>query len=105
MLQVVAEQPACDTLLREDMTIFGWKVLHTPGHTPGSVCLYKADAGEDGRGLLISGDTLFDYGGYGRTDMYGGDEIEIHKSLSRLQKEIPSGTLVYPGHDSFGFEL
>ena len=105
LLDVVGSQPAADTLLREGMTIFGWKVLHTPGHTPGSICLYKADAGEGGRGVLISGDTMFDYGGYGRTDMYGGDETEIVKSLGRIRREIPAGTLVYPGHDSFGFML
>ena len=105
LLDVVGAQPAADTLLREGMTIFGWKVLHTPGHTPGSICLYKADAGDDGRGILISGDTLFDYGGYGRTDMYGGDELEIQKSLARLHREIPAGTLVYPGHDNFGFMM
>ena len=105
LLQVVGAQPSADTLLREGMTIFGWKVLHTPGHTPGSICLYKADAGYDGRGILISGDTLFDYGSYGRTDMYGGDEAEIQKSLARLHGEIPAGTLVYPGHDSFGFSF
>ena len=105
LLEVVGQQPAADTLMREGMSVFGWKVLHTPGHTPGSVCLYKADAADDGRGILISGDTLFDYGGYGRTDMYGGDELEIQKSLARLQQEIPAGTLVYPGHDNFGFML
>lgn len=105
LLQVVGDQPAADTSLKEGMTIFGWKVLHTPGHTPGSICLYKADAGEHGEGILISGDTLFDYGGYGRTDMYGGDEVEIRKSLARLQREIPAGTLVYPGHDNFGFMM
>ena len=105
LLGVVGAQPAADTLLREGITIFGWKVLHTPGHTPGSICLYKAYAGEHGEGVLISGDTLFDYGGYGRTDMYGGDEAEIQKSLARLHREIPAGTLVYPGHDSFGFMM
>ena len=105
LLDVVGAQPAADTFLREGMTIFGWKVLHTPGHTPGSICLYKADGGEQGKGVLISGDTLFDYGGYGRTDMYGGDEIEIYKSLGRLRREIPAGTLVYPGHDNFGFMM
>ena len=105
LLSVVGEQPAADTSLSDGVSIFGWKVLHTPGHTPGSICLYKADAGEQGEGVLISGDTLFDYGGYGRTDMYGGDEIEIRKSLARLQREIPAGTLVYPGHDNFGFML
>ena len=105
LLEVVGVQPAADTLLREGMTIFGWRVLHTPGHTPGSICLYKEDAAEGGRGVLISGDTMFDYGGYGRTDMYGGDEVEIQKSLARLHREIPAGTLVYPGHDSFGFMM
>ena len=103
LLEVVGGQPAADILLRDGMSVFGWKVIHTPGHTPGSICLYKADAGEEGRGLLISGDTLFDYGGYGRTDMYGGDEAEIQKSLARLRQEVPAGTLVYPGHDNFGF--
>ena len=102
---LIANQPAADTVLRDGMTIFGWKVIHTPGHTPGSICLYKADAGDDGRGILISGDTLFDYGGYGRTDMYGGDEEEIQRSLARLHGEIPAGTLVYPGHDNFGFSF
>ena len=105
LLEVVGQQPAADLLMREGMTVFGWKVLHTPGHTPGSVCLFKANATDNGRGILISGDTLFDYGGYGRTDMYGGDELEIQKSLARLQQEIPAGTLVYPGHDNFGFML
>ena len=105
LLQVVGDQPAADTSLKEGMSIFGWKVLHTPGHTPGSICLYKANAADDGRGILISGDTLFDYGGYGRTDMYGGDEDEIQLSLARLHREIPAGTLVYPGHDNFGFMM
>ena len=105
LLGIVGLQPAADTLLRDGMSVFGWKVLHTPGHTPGSICLYNTEAGENGEGVLISGDTLFDYGGYGRTDMYGGDEVEIQKSLNRLHREIPAGTLVYPGHDSFGFRL
>lgn len=76
-----------------------WVVLHTPGHSPGSICLYNSS-----EGLLISGDTLFD-GGYGRTDMYGGDEATLIHSLSFLRDSIPAGTKVYPGHDNFGFEL
>ena len=75
-----------------------WKVIHTPGHSPGSVCYYN-----EKEKLLISGDTLFDYGGYGRTDMIGGDEALIQKSLSELKRIVKSGTKVYPGHDSFGF--
>ena len=102
LLGVVAQQPPAEMSLRDGMSVFGWKVIHTPGHTPGSICLYK-DGVDGERGVLISGDTLFDYGGYGRTDMFGGDELAIQKSLARLKKEVPAGTLVYPGHDNFGF--
>lgn len=95
---LLAIQPAPDVLLKEGMDWFGWKVMHTPGHSPGSICLYNAKEKK-----LISGDTLFAYGGYGRTDMYGGDEALIMRSLGRLEKEIPAGTEIYPGHDAFGF--
>ena len=71
-----------------------WKVLLTPGHTPGSICLYNKK-----ENILISGDTLFQ-DSWGRTDMYGGNEQEIFKSLRYLRDKIPSGTKVYPGHDS-----
>ncbi len=49
--------------------------------------------------VLISGDTIFAYGGYGRTDMAGGDEAQIIRSIAMLREKIPSGTHVYPGHD------
>ena len=64
-------------------------VLHTPGHTPGSVCLRCGEA-------LFSGDTLF-AGSYGRTDFSGGSGLEMCKSLHRLA-EIPENLTVYPGH-------
>ena len=86
--------------MHDGSQFFGWKVLHTPGHSPGSICLYNK-----AQNALISGDTLFAYGNYGRTDMYGGDESSIIHSLSRLKDEISYDTLVYPGHDSFGFEF
>src|SRR3954447_26867461 len=54
------------------------RVLHTPGHTPGSVCLQAVD-----EGLLLSGDTLF-AAGWGRTDLPGGSEEAIAESLARL---------------------
>lgn len=99
IIQVVSQQPSAEQALTDGQLYFGWKVIHTPGHTPGSICLYNA-----AENTLISGDTLFDYGGYGRTDLAGGSEAEIIKSLSHLKSVIPEGTLVYPGHDSFGFK-
>lgn len=66
-------------------------VMHTPGHTEGSVCLLSA---EDR--LLISGDTLF-AGGWGRTDLPGGDREAMIESLSRLSTLDP-GLTVLPGH-------
>ena len=65
------------------------KVLHTPGHTMGSVCLYCEDT-------LFAGDTLFQ-GSCGRTDLPGGSWAEILKSLRRL-KELPDSTQVFSGH-------
>ncbi|MBQ7970475.1 MAG: MBL fold metallo-hydrolase [Treponema sp.] len=70
-----------------------WIVIHTPGHSPGSICLYNEE-----KRVLISGDTLF-YGTCGRTDMYGGNQRTIEASLAKLDKIIPNGTKVYPGHD------
>ncbi|MCR5613249.1 MBL fold metallo-hydrolase [Treponema sp.] len=76
-----------------------WKVLHTPGHSKGSVCFYN-----DVENVLISGDTVF-YCSYGRTDLYGGDEIAIKKSLCHIMETLPKKTAVYPGHGSYGFTL
>lgn len=67
-------------------------VLHLPGHTEGSVCLY-----EERRGLLLSGDVLF-AGSYGRTDLPGGDDGQMVASLTRLARTLPPTTRVLPGH-------
>ena len=67
------------------------RVLHTPGHTEGSVCLVAADDG-----LLFSGDTLF-AGSFGRVDLPGGDQAAMVESLTRL-RSFADGTLVLPGH-------
>ncbi len=100
LLNEVAKQPSATISLKDGQEYLGWKVIHTPGHTPGSICLYN-----EKEKLLLSGDTLFDYGGYGRTDMPGGDEIQIMHSLQKLREQIPAGTKVYPGHDNFGFNI
>ena len=65
------------------------QVLHTPGHTPGSVCLLCENA-------LFSGDTLF-AGSCGRTDLPGGNWDTLASSLARL-KTLPDDYMVYPGH-------
>jgi len=67
-------------------------VLHLPGHSEGSVCLY-----EERQALLLSGDVLF-AGSYGRTDLPGGSEEQMVVSLARLGREIPPAVRVLPGH-------
>ena len=69
-------------------------ILHTPGHTEGSVCLYEERAG-----LLLSGDVLF-AGAFGRTDLPGGDDEQMIGSLTRLAREVRETVRVLPGHGS-----
>lgn len=69
----------------------GFEIIETPGHTPGSVCLYWPK-----EKVLISGDTLF-HMGYGRTDLPGGDIGQLIDSLGRLFT-LPPDVRVYPGH-------
>lgn len=82
---------SADRLLDDGQTLpFGdIRVLHTPGHTPGSVCYLCED-------IIISGDTLF-AGGIGRTDFPGGDLGEMKRSLRKLLA-LPGDFTVYPGH-------
>lgn len=68
-----------------------WKVLHTPGHTRGCICLYNEE-----EHLLISGDTLFQ-GTCGRTDMPDSSTHDMKLSLQRLL-QLPPETCVFPGH-------
>lgn len=76
-----------------------WCIIHTPGHTPGSVCLHNKE-----KGMLLSGDTLF-YHSYGRTDLPYGNENDILKSLEYITKTIPKNTKIYPGHGIMDFLL
>ncbi len=85
------EVPAATGTLLEGDVVEGWTVMHTPGHSPGSVCLYNA-----GAKTLIAGDTLF-RGGWGRTDSPGGDPVAMERSLARLFA-LSDDTVVLPGH-------
>ena len=89
----VGPLPAAGRLLREgDILACGeleLKVIHSPGHSPGSVLLH-------GQGLLFSGDTLF-RNDVGRSDLPGGDMEELRQSLARI-RELPPLTIILPGH-------
>ena len=82
------EKMKVDLKLEEGDKIHDFEVLLTPGHTSGSICLYDGET-------LISGDTVFSGGGFGRVDL-GGDMDEMRKSLERLSKLNIKNLL--PGH-------
>jgi glyoxylase-like metal-dependent hydrolase (beta-lactamase superfamily II) len=91
--EIVPSVPAID-LAEGGVIRFGeieLLVLHTPGHTEGSICLLDTD-----NGLLFSGDCLF-AGGWGRVDLPGGDEAAMVESLGRLLT-LEDHVRVHPGH-------
>nr|WP_320115623.1 MBL fold metallo-hydrolase [uncultured Desulfuromonas sp.] len=67
-----------------------FEVIHTPGHSPGGICLY-------GEGHLFSGDTLF-AGSIGRTDLPGGDMKQLLSHIRSQLMVLPDATVVHPGH-------
>ncbi len=71
------------------------RLLHTPGHTPGSQCFLVEETGGPGR--LVSGDTLF-LDSCGRVDLPGGDPEAMYRSLDGVLKRLPDETVLYPGH-------
>ncbi len=87
--------PGPDVLLKHgDLIEIGassLRVIHTPGHTPGSICLYT-------RGHLFTGDTLF-VGGVGRSDLPGGSTEMLVRSIRERIYSLPPRTVVWPGHD------
>jgi len=85
-------QPANILLEDEELLKFGkvtLKIMHTPGHTPGSISLVEEK-------LVFTGDTLF-AGGIGRTDLPGGSDLDMRLSLEKLLR-LPEYYVVYPGH-------
>jgi len=95
MMGLTVASPPADQLLREgDLIRVGsseLEVMHTPGHTAGSISLHCASDG-----IVFTGDTLF-AGSIGRTDLPGSSFEDIVGSLSRLMG-LPAQTVVYPGH-------
>ncbi len=84
-------------LLDGDEVIIGaetLQVIHTPGHTPGSICLL-------GKDYAFTGDTLF-LDSIGRVDLPGGSERAMQASLARLQGLLRQETMLYPGHGATG---
>lgn len=76
-----------DTILDSDLT-----VLHTPGHSDGSICIYS-----EPRQAVFSGDTLF-FNTIGRTDLNRGDSEQLHRAITERLFELPPETRVFPGH-------
>ncbi len=87
--------PPADIAVREnDLVTVGdisLKVIHTPGHSPGAICLYTP-------GLVFTGDTLF-VGGVGRTDLEGGSWQVLVNSIRDKIFTLPDSTVVLPGHN------
>ncbi len=73
-----------------DISGLHFLVLHTPGHSPGGICLL-------GEGIIFSGDTLFNYG-IGRADLPGGSYSQLMNSIHTKLMILPDDTAVYPGH-------
>jgi glyoxylase-like metal-dependent hydrolase (beta-lactamase superfamily II) len=88
-----ADLPADQYLKEGDRIKIGQEfleVVHSPGHTTGSICLL-------GKNEIFSGDLIFEEG-YGRTDLPGGSEEDLKKSLKKLAKILKKGMTIYPGH-------
>jgi glyoxylase-like metal-dependent hydrolase (beta-lactamase superfamily II) len=90
--QVAPPDASADDGLVIGLAALPGEVLHTPGHTPGSICLLFP-----GQNLLLAGDTLF-AGSIGRTDLPGGDGRQILRSLRDRLLVLPDKTRVLPGH-------
>ena len=79
---------AADILLRDGDRVGDLLIIHTPGHTPGSICILDETSGD-----LISGDTVFTDGGFGRFDFPGGSLDELVRSIERLSATGHPGSL------------
>nr|HID57903.1 MBL fold metallo-hydrolase [Desulfobacterales bacterium] len=91
------KSPPADELLKDGETFrigrIEWKVLHTPGHTPGSICLYNQSYG-----MCLTGDTLF-VGSVGRTDGPKASWPQLLNSIKTKLLVLPDDTEIFPGHN------
>lgn len=83
--------PSIDQFISSDTKI-SLEIIETPGHTPGSICLYLKEGN-----ILFTGDTIFAEGGVGRTDFSYSSVKELTKSLNKIFM-LPQNTTIYPGH-------
>lgn len=93
--------PMADRLLRDGDTVAAgrhtFEVIHTPGHTPGGICLYYNNPADEKPPVLFSGDTLFKEG-IGRTDFPGCDQKKLIHAIKERLFVLDERTIVYPGH-------
>ena len=91
------KSPRADRIVNDGDIIrvgsYEWEVIHTPGHTPGGICLYYASAG-----ICITGDTLF-VGSVGRTDGPKGSWSQMIDSIRTRLLSLPDDTEIFPGHN------
>ena len=95
--EAIQNMPNADIYVEEGEMLFNGdlKVIHTPGHTAGSICIYS-----ESQGLLFSGDTLL-FESIGRTDLPGSDAKSLIMSVREKIFSLPPDTRVFPGHGPF----
>lgn len=95
--ETIKALPSPDILIEDGDLLFDsdLKAIHTPGHTPGSICLYSKN-----QNILFSGDTLF-FEGIGRTDLPGSNPERIISSIKEKIFILPETMTVFPGHGPY----
>lgn len=93
--------PMADRLLKDGDTLtigrHSFEIIHTPGHTPGGICLYSKNQEDENPPVLFSGDSLFKEG-IGRTDFPGCNQEVLIRSIKERLFVLEEKTIVYPGH-------
>lgn len=94
--------PKINRFIKEDdiiiVGVYEMRVIHSPGHSPGSVCFYMPHSvNGDEKHILFAGDTIF-YRSIGRYDLPGGSYEQLMTSISEKLFVLPDDTIVYPGH-------